>query len=840
MAFEQPDGTVHLDEPERRLDSWKEIAKHLSRTVRTAQQWEKQESLPVHRHQHDRQGTVFAYRTELDRWLKDRADTSDVAKTAAGGRNRFRVATLSAAAAGAVVVLAVVGWLALGATGGDSRSARSLPFEERDRELIATFENRAGEETFDGVEGDLEKAARLYQQIAMSASASRNQVAQALLALGSTYERQGSPEAMVAFERVVSEFSDQPRAFLAAMAKLNAIAPDASSGGTARITGAEYRLVLNRLPLSDPHNGRLHDFSPDGSKLVIGAPPTNERKERFPDLLHELYVSHTSGFVGRALIEDAEDWEFISDPRWSPNGRYILYTVKRANEQRLMLLDLHAQQAQHLAGDSQVSPSWGGGAWMPDSSGFLVQTRDGFRIIGLEGEVKRHFVGRLSHTIRLGTVSADGRYLLYHKQAANKEDRSEMDLWWFDLETGEHIGVSNDPGFEGWPTWSKDGKHIYYVSGPEGARNVFRRTPGSDEPPVRVTSYSNASVTHPLVLPEGGQLTFVFMKDNHVILLADTSDVESPRTVVRGSKAMLSPDGKFIYYLNNEPDRVGLWRVSVEGDDPQQLVSGTVLTSYGPKTLLSPDGSRIAYAQHTGDSTSLFAMPSSGGPATELYTTGHIRNLIPAWSPDGKEIAFSIAEDMMVIPSDGGDPTILASEMGWDSWNLEWSPDGKSIAAFAWLPGEKGSNVLVVVDRATKRIRRVTPESEGKYKEILAWHPDGDRISYMYYNAQDSNGSRIVALETGQISDLVDTPDPMWDYIGTWGPDRRYYFKSVVRGPGDLWGLYSFDEGLNEYETLRQLTDRAVSLPSWSRDGKLMTWSEMEPVRQLWMMTDYE
>jgi hypothetical protein len=55
-----------------RLDSWKEIASYLRRDVTTVQRWEKKEGLPVHRHQHDRQGTVFAFADELDAWLERR------------------------------------------------------------------------------------------------------------------------------------------------------------------------------------------------------------------------------------------------------------------------------------------------------------------------------------------------------------------------------------------------------------------------------------------------------------------------------------------------------------------------------------------------------------------------------------------------------------------------------------------------------------------------------------------------------------------------------------------------------------------------------------------------
>jgi tetratricopeptide (TPR) repeat protein len=51
-----------------RLDSWKEIASYLRREVRTVQLWEKNEGMPVHRHFHKQLGSVYAFRSEIDRW----------------------------------------------------------------------------------------------------------------------------------------------------------------------------------------------------------------------------------------------------------------------------------------------------------------------------------------------------------------------------------------------------------------------------------------------------------------------------------------------------------------------------------------------------------------------------------------------------------------------------------------------------------------------------------------------------------------------------------------------------------------------------------------------------
>src|SRR5580692_4778480 len=58
--------------PEDRLDSWKEIAAYLNRDVTTVQRWEKREGMPVHRHLHDRIGSVYASRAELDTWARSR------------------------------------------------------------------------------------------------------------------------------------------------------------------------------------------------------------------------------------------------------------------------------------------------------------------------------------------------------------------------------------------------------------------------------------------------------------------------------------------------------------------------------------------------------------------------------------------------------------------------------------------------------------------------------------------------------------------------------------------------------------------------------------------------
>jgi TolB-like protein/Tfp pilus assembly protein PilF len=67
-----PNKTLPETPPERRLDSWKEIATYLGRDVTTVQRWERQEGMPVQRHLHHKRGSVYALCSELDAWRQGR------------------------------------------------------------------------------------------------------------------------------------------------------------------------------------------------------------------------------------------------------------------------------------------------------------------------------------------------------------------------------------------------------------------------------------------------------------------------------------------------------------------------------------------------------------------------------------------------------------------------------------------------------------------------------------------------------------------------------------------------------------------------------------------------
>ncbi len=691
------------------------------------------------------------------------------------------------------------------------------------------------------VTGDIDRAISLYRQVAESVSASREDVAKALIALGNSHELIGSHEARTAYSRVVSEFSDQPGAFLSAREGLIRLSESDPGGERFEpITKQDFTLVMDDMPPFGDKHERAYDFSPDGSTLVMTAPALEYRKEKYPTLREELYFMDVGTSIMRPVIEDPGDWEFYHFPRWSPDGKRLLFTgnTLTADGAKYVcaLMDLSSGEVTHVA----IENIGRGLSWMPNSRQFITRVQDGFNLFSVDGTLVRHYEARIDYLTSMGNVSPDERYLLYHRLRFESELQDEMNIWMLDLSTGEQIQVTDDDGYEGWPTWSPDGRSIYYSSGTESVWNVYRKDAWSDSAAEKITSYSNAKVIYPLILPENGQLTFALMRDNHTILTAPANGLETPTEVIRGSSPTLSPDGGTLYYLDNEPGRTGIWSASINGQNPKQLVSGRVSSSYATQSFLSPDGSQLAYFLTEGNKTTLYTMPSNGGVARRLYAADGQQNLVPAWSPDGEDIAFIDGPDLMVISARGGRAESIAKEKGWEGWIIEWSPDGTYIAGFAYTE-EDEENVLYAVNRRTRELKRLTPPEESAYKEILAWHPDGDRISYMYYGQDyEHDGSRIVSLDGGEPTTLANMPDPMWDYVGVWGPDSRYYFSSTRRGSGGSWGLYAVDEVTKKYETIRTNSNRSVGLPTWNKDGSMMAWSEVESVRLLWMMTEFE
>src|SRR6185436_9121672 len=93
-----------------RLDSWKEIAAYLKRDVTTVQRWEKREGMPVHRHVHQKMGSVYAFKTDLDAWARSRGSALVAEPAVESVVEHGRPWGLWLAAVAAAAVVALLAW----------------------------------------------------------------------------------------------------------------------------------------------------------------------------------------------------------------------------------------------------------------------------------------------------------------------------------------------------------------------------------------------------------------------------------------------------------------------------------------------------------------------------------------------------------------------------------------------------------------------------------------------------------------------------------------------------------------------------------------------------------
>jgi Tol biopolymer transport system component len=195
-----------------------------------------------------------------------------------------------------------------------------------------------------------------------------------------------------------------------------------------------------------------------------------------------------------------------------------------------------------------------------------------------------------------------------------------------------------------------------------------------------------------------------------------------------------------------------------------QLHEGTNMSA-----ALSPDGKHIAVDLVTG----IWVLPASGGTARRL--TGDLQDAtLPAWSPDGKRLAFQSYRDgnyhIYTIDADGGKPQQLTTGK-YDHREPTFSPDGKRIALSSDRGGSYGIWLMDVSSRELTKLTD-TPAEESAPR----WSPDGKRVVFTV----DEAAIDAVTVETGSRETLIPaTGDVVLDahevkvYGPAFGPDGK-------------------------------------------------------------------
>lgn len=385
------------------------------------------------------------------------------------------------------------------------------------------------------------------------------------------------------------------------------------------------------------------------------------------------------------------------------------------------------------------------------------------------------------------------------------------------------------------PAWSPDGSRLAYVvreSATDRSDIWVMNVDGSDAHPI---TDGRGSHWGPAWSPDGSRIAFTHGNDIHV-MDADGMNVTNLMPERIGPSALdpaWSPDGESIAFVGRETDD-DLYVMHSDGGGVRSLFGGPGAQR---EPAWSPDGSTIAFADHTK------ATESEVGEFTLIEPTGTVVDRLsnlpqvaqaPAWSPDGRLIVFmaNVAgadrESIYVMSADGTAIREIRDLPGGASWPA-WQPvfaEATPPRPVAVLNGQiavaQGPDAdIVLLDpetgTSTPLIERHQGGNEGGLQ--ITWSPDGSKLAYTDYRANDAIGLFVLELSAGDVIDvsggLANADSPAWSPDGT-----RIAFTGCECASGyEIYVVGADGEGLR---TVTDEPDDGVSgahMPAWSPDG---------------------
>jgi len=220
-----------------------------------------------------------------------------------------------------------------------------------------------------------------------------------------------------------------------------------------------------------------------------------------------------------------------------------------------------------------------------------------------------------------------------------------------------------------------------------------------------------------------------------------------------------------------------------------RIIPFTTFSGAADQPAFSPDGNQIAFTWDGGNggNPDIYVKLIGAGAPLRL-TTDPAEDLSPAWSPDGRYLAFlrrSASENgVFIAPALGG----AERKLGKTEPNLSrlaWSPDGKFLALVDRpSPQDRDSIFLLSVEDGEKQRLTLPPESSGDISP--AFSPDGETLAFIRSNSLTSEDLYLISTRGGEVRRL--TADERRIHSLAWTADGSEIVFSSNRGGGfSLW-----------------------------------------------------
>jgi Tol biopolymer transport system component len=287
-------------------------------------------------------------------------------------------------------------------------------------------------------------------------------------------------------------------------------------------------------------------------------------------------------------------------------------------------------------------------------------------------------------------------------------DAKSVNLYLVNTDSGENQQITNME-YANYPSWSPDGKKIVF-STHDGMYSIDKASPSL----TKIIKTENFDI-HPLWSPDGSKIAFI---SQHV----DT------------------------------PSLYDLMVVNVDGKELITLASNLGEIDYFSSFSWSPDGKGITFSKPVNESREIVTINADGTGLTQVTNLSAPSNrppIQPAWSPDGKKIAF-VTWDLFIVNADGTELKILMEKSeGISVFGApQWSPDGKYIAC------QNGDNIIVI-----NPMNGETTTISGEYPlGGFSWSPQGDQLAYFIFNGSMNVSYGNLGMEKIDINSMQRVP----------------------------------------------------------------------------------